>query len=393
MMQKRSLNTFITAARHLVTATAAVLLLMALTACERRPLELYYDGKAQVRINVDWYSRYRQHYDHIPHGMTLMLAKDGDAFGNPEPYSNDDLYGVNLRLYPGVYKLLIFNKTINEHRDSIYMYNTNSYDRINAQAIVSETGERYSWDENVRYMQEAGEIGVAIDTFTVRPEMVDQGLVFYDYKGHYDGDTLKLTRNEVVRPMTTTLTVRLHVKNLRYMRSVEAQLTGMADGFEMTHLWRREQTGYFKLSHWRMIADNDSLTSGWLQASVRTFGLPHGKELLSQRDSTSNSILFNFTLIDNKTYTKAYNVGKLIHYLSDTIDKSGRKPVKRKEEGIDWTVFSTDDVTLELELILDENSVGEDNLPDIPYAQPTGTGAFDAVVDPWSDEQEVNVQF
>ena len=51
------------------------LVVLACVSCERLPLELYYDGTADVRITYDWESKFGEK----PEGMTLMLAHNGDS--------------------------------------------------------------------------------------------------------------------------------------------------------------------------------------------------------------------------------------------------------------------------------------------------------------------------
>ena len=81
--------------------------------------------------------------------------------------------------------------------------------------------------------------------------------------------------------------------------------------------------------------------------------------------------------INGETIDFDYNVGKMVHYEGDdgTLDLS----------------FKLTDVALQLNLEIDANTVGEDDVPTIPYTQPSGTGAFDAEVEPWGNEENVDV--
>jgi hypothetical protein len=53
-------------------------------------------------------------------------------------------------------------------------------------------------------------------------------------------------------------------------------------------------------------------------------------------------------------------------------------------------VFNRADVTLLLDLELVAPFIRE---PVLPYAQPEGTGQFDAEVQPWEDEDNIDISF
>ena len=86
--------------------------------------------------------------------------------------------------------------------------------------------------------------------------------------------------------------------------------------------------------------------------------------------------MLHFTLLDNKTVDFAYQVGKNIRY-----------------EGDDGTVqaFYQADVALQLDLEIDAPYYDNDDVPIMPYAQPEGTGQFDADVEDWGDDENVDV--
>ena len=364
----------------------ALLFLFLLLSCDRRPLELYYDGRVEVRINVDWLSRFGER----PHGMTLMLAKDSDAITFYDIYSNNDVDGVTLRLEPGEYKLLIFNLSMEEY-GTLNFYNRRSNQNFMVQSAIGETGERYRWDENVPYMKEPERMGVAVDTFTVSDNMVNGDLTFYDYREQHRGDTLRMVVNEVVRPMTTNIYVHVRVEGLQYMSSVEGQLTGMANSFLPHELLRREDTGYLKLVP-DVVRDQDTLSTGWLTTKMTTLGMPRGRELWATRDSAANGLVLNFRLINGHDYRVAFSAGRRIRFLTPGQPfLTGRgTPLRDVPDSVrycDWrmTRFTPDDLALEMELILETVR--------LPYAQPIGTSAFEAEVDPWADDTDVDVFF
>ncbi len=352
---------------------ALACLMVLLASCDRYDIELYYKGKADVRVNVDWEKRFGEK----PSGMTIMLAKDGDSITFTDISNHVDSY--DLELEPGDYKMLIFNRTTGEF-GSMRFFQMKSFNDAFAYAQQQQRTTDF-WDVNVAYMREPEHIGCVADTFTVLPEMTDGNFRFVPWK-QMKGDLREThTLDETVDPMTTDLFVRVKVIGFKYMASVIGNISGMADGFLLTQAWRRTQTGYHLLDAWTSApapAESDSVRSvGYITTHISTFGLPHGRELLAQRDSTNNVLSLCFTLIDGTQHVFRYPVGKHIRYR--TADENG--------------YFSKTDVTLELELLLEAPFFSDSEVPILPYAQPSGTGAFDAEVAPWGDEENIDVPF
>jgi hypothetical protein len=362
----------------LVLHLASLLLLFTVFAsCYREPLELYHDGKADVQITYDWMSE----FGHRPDGMTLMLAKDSDQISSYDVTHNIDQ--TSMRANSGTYKLTVMNNTFAEY-STVNFYNRNSHNDIYAKSKTYYVQSEQIWDNGRTYLEQPEKIGVGIDTFTV--SNVIDSLIFYDYREESKTDTIHYRRHVVIEPMTTTLTVRVKVRGISYMRSMEGYVTGMADGFYLNQRWRTRDVGTIKLEGFerdyeyekearRRAGEDPEENVGWMTCYVETFGLPHGRELLKDRVPESNYIMLHFTLIDGRTVDFAYQVGKNIRY-----------------QGDDGTleIFYQADVALELDLVIDAPFY-DDEVPLMPYAQPEGTGQFDADVEPWGDDENVDV--
>ena len=360
--------------KKLISLMAPVLLMIGATglttSCDRYEVELYYTGKADVSVDIDWESRFGER----PSGMTIILAKDGDAITFTDVTHNVDHY--DLQLEPGEYKMLILNRTFNEF-GSMRFFRTKSFNDVFAVATqLQRTTE--DWDGNAYYMREPEAIGCAVDTFTVLPGMTDGEFRFVYWKDKIDGNYESLKLREVVEPMTTELYVRVKVIGFRYMASVVGNISGMADGFLLSQAWRRSQMNYHFLDSWSAKAapeeSSEEKRVGYITTKISTFGLPHGRELPSQRRPEYNGLTLCFTLIDDTKHVFYYPVGDKIFY-----------------RGKDVTEFDKHDVTLELELDITAPFYSDDEVPNLPYAQPSGTGAFDAEVQPWGDEEGVDV--
>ncbi len=344
--------------------------MLELVSC-RHEIELYYTGKGQVRVDIDWQTRFGEK----PTGMTIMLAKDGDSITYTDVTNYVDQY--NLELEPGTYKMLIFNRTSGEF-GSMRFFQMKSFDQAYAYATQLQRTTDF-WDVNVSYMREPEHIGCAVDTFTILPEMTDGSFHFVEW--HEKGEDVRqaLVLHEVVNPMTTDLFIRVKVIGFKYMAGVIGNISGLADGFLLSQAWRRAQTGYHLLDNWSAKAapeESDSINSvGYITTSISTFGLPRGREMVAQRDSTNNVLSLCFTLIDDRQIVFRYPVGKAIKY--KTAEVNG--------------YFNKVDVTLDLELLVETPFYENPEVPNLPYSQPTGTGAFDAEVADWGDEEQVDV--
>lgn len=359
--------------KKIISLLAPVLLIIGMagltSSCDRYEVELYYTGTADVSVDIDWMSRFGER----PSGMTIMLAKDGDAITFTDVTNDVDHY--DLKLEPGEYKMIIFNRTFNEF-GSMRFFRTKSFNDVFAYAErLKRTTE--DWDVNADYMREPEAIGCAVDTFTVLPEMTDGNFHFVNWKDKIEGNYEKLRLLEVVEPMSTEFDIRVKVIGFKYMASVVGNISGMADGFLLSQAWRRQQMSYQFLDSWSAKAAPDESTEeksvGYITTKISTFGLPHGREEQSQRLPDYNVLSLCFTLIDDTKCVFRYSVGDKITY-----------------RNVEVTKYNKHDVTLQLELELDA-FYSDDEVPNLPYAQPSGTGAFDAEVEPWGDEEGVDV--
>lgn len=341
------------------------------TSCDRYDIELYYTGKANVRVNMDWQTRFGER----PTGMTIMLAKDGDAITFTDITNDVDYY--DLELEPGEYKMLVFNRTAGEF-GSMGFTKLNSFTEAYAYAQKLQQTTSF-WDVNVSYMREPEHIGCAVDTFTVLPEMTDGNFRFVDWREKAADERHTLELNELVEPMTTELFIRVKIIGYKYMASVVGNISGMANGFLLTQAWRRSETSYHYLDNWSKYASPEETTEdisvGYITTTVSTFGLPHGREMLSQRLPDHSVLSLCFTLIDGTQHIFRYPVGDKIEYRVAELNG----------------YFSKVDVTLDLDLEIITPFYSDNEVPNLPYAQPSGTGAFDAEVQNWGDDEIIDV--
>ena len=350
------------------------LAVLACLSCQRDPLELYYNGQADVHITYDWESKFGVK----PDGMTLMLAHDGDSITFTDATHNVD--ETTMRLNSGEYRLMVMNNTMDEY-SKVNFFNRKNYEKMMVKLKTYYVESENLWDNGRTYMEEPEKIGIGVDTFYIKSSV--DSIIFYDYREQAHPDTVHLQRHVVIYPMSTTLKVRVKVRGISNMKAMDGYITGMADGFYPNQGWRTTEAGTIKLSGWtpesrsKTRADDDEEDNvGWMTCDVETFGLPHGRELLKDRVPESNYIMLHFTLLDDSSIDFAYRVGKEIRYEGD--DGS-------------LTSFLQTDVALELNLEIDTPYYENDEVPILPYTQPSGTGAFDAEVQPWGDDEIIDV--
>ena len=371
-----------TTVQHLVLM---VLLFVMMASCYREPLELYKKGDSQVNINYIW----SEYNGPKPNGIYVMYAKNGNKFTNTD--LTHDLDGKeHENMENGIYKQMVMTNTIQDYDDNMRFYDTDDFEKIRVQSETYDITTQDAWDKGMRYMEEPMKLGVAVDSFEVK--MDNDGLVFYEYDKDSGVDTLHQEREDTIHSMTTTLTIRVKVRGLNYLKDpasggVDGYITGMANGCSLSKFWRSTEVGNIKLNHWRLDGYENSprrsnraneTVVGWIAIDIETFGLPHGRELLYQRTEKSNFIKLHFVGLDGTTTKEySYNVGKMIRYDGD--------------DGTLEATFEQTDVALQLDLEIDAPYVDEDDVPTVPYSQPEGTGQFEAEVEDWGDDENIDV--
>jgi hypothetical protein len=219
-------------------------------------------------------------------------------------------------------------------------------------------------------------ICVALDTLLITTEMLTRDTsIVIPYKEFINsGSDMaregKLVYNieEIAWPMTVDLYIKAYVKHRQSIKSIDGSISGLADGFRMSHINRTTETGALRfypemIEAVKVGEESDSL--GLVTVKVPCFGLPYGKELLSERDSTDNVLNLQLTLTNDSVLSKRFNVGKFIRYITP--------------EGQEARIRYRQDLqNLRLEIILPD-------VIDLPPLSPSAGAGFDARVDEWED--------
>ena len=360
--------------RSLTYCIFCLTLLATIVACDRRPLEVIVNNTVRVDVVARWRLVYVDLYGSVPTGMTVMVWGDDSRTPLVETTNEDR---VTLRLKEGNYRVLVYNQMEREFLPYMRFYNQTSYDNIMARNTTYQSST-----DGKTYTHYPDPIGVATDSFTISDQMVIQDTVIFmpydDYISYGAGQEYVLEKvyefPDTPWPMTVNVYLTCRVKHRQSVRGIEASLSGLADGFYLSRIVRttEEATIEFDPKQWTFTAYGDDADSlGYITNSTPSFGLPYGKELLSQRDSTDNVLNLRIYLTNDSVMNLSYNVGKNIRYITP----EGREAEIRYREDLH---------NLRLEIDLTDVI----NLPIIDNA--TGTG-FDAIVVDWDDGGVIDV--
>ena len=351
---------------HAGAACFALLLLLA--ACDRRPLEVIVSEKVKVRLVVRWKVNFIDIYGTDPTGMTVMVW---DSRGSAPIVETTNDNHVTLLLAPDEYHLIVFNQMEREYLPYMRFYQQASYHDMVARNITyTSTADQRT------YTYYPDPIAVATDTFLITRDMVVQDTtIFVPYEEYISSDISSYTEKihlyeipEVPWPMTVNVNLHLNVRHRQSVKAIKASLSGLADGFYLSRIIRTQEqaTIEFDAKQWNFQKYGDERDSlGQITNSTPSFGLPYGKELLSQRDSTDNRLDLDITLVNDSLLSYRFNVGKHLRYITP----EGREAEIRYRQDLQ---------NLRLEIDLPD-------IIDLPIVDGNAGAGFDAEVVDWDD--------
>lgn len=367
------------------TFCSFLLAVLALTSgCDRRPLEVMEPMKATVRLEFDWETR----YGFTPESMTVMIWEQGKL--HPTVTYTNYVHSMKLDLDPGSYRVIAFSYSPDEY-GSMEFRDIEDYNTISARGKDVTLYENSDWDAGVTYMTDPEDIGVVAEDFTITEEMLLEQVTFHPYETwikHRVANTRFYQEADgtyslplVIKPVLTKLNVYVEVGGVENVSELTGSISGMADGFYLTHSYRTEEarTMLLPTDKWTL-AKMEGSGGTYLFHQTPVFGLPHGKEVIENRKAEDNVFTLHATLRDGTTMLYTYDVGKLIKY-------------RGKEDGI---AFDYDmHLELEMDLVLDITTMPAEDLPVFPDVIPSGdTGSgFGADVQAWSEGDSTDLKF
>ncbi len=323
--------------------------LIVISSCRR---ELCYDYHPfnDVTMEVDW-----KNFNETPSGMTAMFYPvDG---GEPTVYSTHNIHKAKFDVRTGTYNVILFNQSPSEFSGIGFHY-MDKYDTAEIYAVELESKTWYTRNESEIVVVEPEPFALATyENFEVIDD--DSGLSTADV------NSLFLTP----RTINVRGRVEVHVDGVYNLRSVRGCIKGIATGVIMHSYTAVGSESTHLLEHWQCFSDADNPTIGTIVTEFSSFGLSNMN--LSKTENTWKNLILDISvlLVDNSTVLDyRFPIGEII----DLTDN-------KKE------------IVLKINIERDPDSGNAPlDLPDVP---PSGGGSsgFDADMDSWGDEIEIQV--
>ena len=359
----------------------ALLLIVAASGCQRRPLELVYRSTVRVIIKCIWnVEAYPEGMK--PTGVTLYFFRDGEYYSSVTTANVDS---CEVQLGPGHYNMYMISQSPEEYWRMEFSDMT-SYDKASTFLRESESNwaTRAVAEEKVVENPEVLCAGVA-DEFDITDEMTEEYQYYYtnltklkamtatdtkskaDDINFYEEKVEYYTIRIPVYPknIVSQLWVTVYAGNADVLKSVRASMSGMARTFELTHNTTDADEAIQLINQWSLKMDNETTRVGHIDGIITTFGLPNGETPSAVRDSTLN---VSTLLIDNVTTADyKFQVGNKIKIQTPT---PGYRNMYR-------LIFGS----------VDEPAM---ILPDVRPDEGNKSG-MDATVSPWEDGETIEV--
>lgn len=370
----------------------ALFVLLAIAAsCERRPLEYYYNPTCKVVLTVDWTHLLRQ-----PTGMTAYFYRDG--YDTPISMTTADIGATEINLPEGHYRCFVMNQSPNEFW-TLGFNNMDSFTTARADIVEDgskwfvrkrDTGTRATDPTAVGRQPEDLAIAVTAE-FDITEDMVERyqeqyaewktktreasarsdsraDLEIQEAKNKLDGLTYYI--NTTAYNTVSELKVRVYVDGIYNLYSARASMDGLALGYMLYEGYPSTEEIVQLMETWTKHVDDADPTKGYIESSIRTFGLP-GKLIgdLAMRSADLNLFSLECLLVDLTTRKdQDYNVGN-------------KFTLQLGIEGL----------KLALELELGTSTAPAVVLPDVPPAGGSSGGGFDATVSEWQTGDTVEI--
>lgn len=328
---------------------------LVLNSCERRPLTYNYHPWGEIRVNVDWTA-----FGETPTGMTLMFFPENG--GEPIVTVTTETSSTVISLKAARYNILVFNQSTVEFGSLDFrgMENYNTAE-VFTKEITSQWYASKGNDE--KPAREPERLGVGrMENFEMTEDMVKESTLLR--KQNLNSETVTLTLHP--QCIVATAIAKVRVKGVHNVRSIRGAMTGMAEGHYLAQGKTNERKVTHLLEEWKIKSDETNYTMGEVTATFTTFGLP-AEKVIRADEMMDNHLVLSFLLVDNRTVKDfEFNV-------TDRIEKIEEELILTVEVG---TSTSVEDKPVEVEDVKPENG---------------SEGGFDATVDKWEDETEIEV--
>ena len=341
-----------------------VLLLLFVVSCQHDELCYHHPHDASLRIDVDW----SKFVEEVPTGMSVIVYPQGEGAGQPVTQLTNTTTHAIFALPAGRYHTLVYNQSPSEY-GSISFRGMDKFET--AEVYANTTDSRWyvtRGDEGGRVVTEPEWFGTDYqEDMIVTPEMVEQtaqenlSQVVYS-RGRVENSTPigLLTPLNIVY----TITVRVHIEGIYNLRSARASLSGLAEGFWLGKGKTTTNKVTQLLEEWKLTIDPADPTRGTIEAKITCFGLPDGHQGLPEE----NELMLSLLLVDNKTKLD------FPFFVGDNF-----------EAHIEEDIHLTQSLALQVDITI------PNRLPDVKPEGSTGGGGFEAKVEDWGEEQQIEI--
>lgn len=337
----------------------ALVLFLVLTSCEHKDLCFHHPHDALVRVDVNW-SRFQEE---VPTGMSVMVYSEDSETGPRTLLSNETSY-VTANLPAGRYKTLVYNQSPTEF-GSLSFFGLDRFHTARVEGVKTTSRWYYTRTEGEVVIVAPEWIASDSETDVVVTEEMVKGtdeMKINQSRSRYDRAYLisQLTPLNFI----VTLNVKVNIKGIYNFRSARASIDGLGKGCYLATREALPTKATQLLESWKVTVDPVDPTRGYITSSITCFGLPAGHQGLAEE----NNLILDILLVDNKTVLNfPFQVG-------DAFIKGSDGDTEQR-------------VTLSLNLEVDLDSP----LPDVEPDGGSGSG-FDATVDDWGEEENIDIQ-
>lgn len=310
---------------------------VAMASCEEKELCFEHPHAANISVRADWtdFAACEE-----PTGMTVRFYPRQQDY--VRTVTTNDITYAETYLRRDVYDILVFNQSPSEF-GTITFADFDHFDKATAYA-APRTSAWYVTKATEQLVHNPEWLG--IDTsmgHSVTQEMLDDGKV-------HQIATLHPT------PLTKRVRIIVHLKNIYNLASTRASLGGLAAGCLLSKRTPTAAAATQLFESWSISYDKDNFNNGAITGEALSFGLPQGHGGYAG----SNQLSLSFLLVDQKTVVNEdLYVGNLFKYDAEK-----------------------DEYTVEVSIAKP--------LPDVDAA---GGSGFDASVDEWGENVNIDLEF
>ena len=385
--------------RNKVYIIAVFLILLIVTACERRDLWLFGDQFKQVELDIDWRNYFRDSQlnpnESDPDGMTLwFFPKDGRT---SYCHTTSEVRHYELYLSKGEYEGLVIDYSPAEygHQEFVGMdYAETAKVQVTSSSYqpdsLSELFGPVCYAHALPFNEKTGLYTVSWEPENIASDTIHMNIntgKYDDYIPYEERDEYQATLVHQLYQMEPLIIpwrmrVRVYIKGIYYLYQVQGSIAGLADGYYFMKDRTSDTPCLLALDNWEVHVTGDNV--GYVALTFKTWG------------PTGTSIHYSRAASPTRDGEKAENVtDEFSNRPVDDVRLNLRFLLRDRYTVCNYHFDVGDQIrtfwneyTLRIDLL-----DGFDGQPNLPYVDAYNGMGFDGVVVPWQNTDSVNVIF